>query len=74
MAYGSNEICDILQSGILFAPHWEVREWVNREGVEENGKMVLNAQNGTQNDNGLVDNRDYFLQTRDQSVMMDLTK
>lgn len=71
---GSNEICDILQSGILFAPHWEVREWVNREGVEENGKMVLNAQNGTQNDNGLVDNRDHFLQTRDQPVMMDLTK
>lgn len=60
----SSEICEILQSGSLFAPHWEVREW--KDGSEMGESQDLsNVQKGLQRSGDMSGIDDNFLMTMD---------
>lgn len=58
------EICLILLSGALFAPHWEVREWVDKDKGDSGGDNRSTAQTRSDSlrDNGVPGNTSNFLQ------------
>lgn len=67
---GANEnIFNIIKTGLLFAPHWEIREWVEKDNNINRSNVNKNVQDNM--NRSFLQSSNDFLRPEDSAIIVD---